>query len=97
MYIIKNAIRNVWRSKGRSILMGIIVLVVAVAVCVSLTIRQAAKNAEETTLEGMSVTAQISVDRSAMMEQNSSEDGTVDKSSFFDTMSEGLTDRKSVV
>ncbi|SHJ82549.1 ABC transporter permease [Hespellia stercorisuis] len=91
MYIIKNAIRNVWRSKGRSILMGIIVLVVAVAVCVSLTIRQAAKNAEETTRNGMSVTAQITADRSAVMEQNSSEDGTVDKSSFHDRMSGGLT------
>lgn len=91
MYIVKNAMRNIWRSKGRSILMGIIVLVVAIAVCVSLTIQQAAKKAENDTLEDMTVTAQISMDRAAMMEQNSSEDGTVDKSSFHGMMSEGLS------
>lgn len=91
MYIIKNALRNVWRSKGRSVLMGIIVLVVALAVCVSLTIQQAAKNAQESTLDGMTVTASISVDRAAMMESSNTEEGEFDKSAFQDQMSEGLS------
>ena len=67
MYIIKNAIRSVTRSKGRNILIGIIVLVIAVSACLGLSIRQASESAKKNTLEGMSITAQISYDRSSMM------------------------------
>ncbi len=69
MYIIKNALRCIARSKGRNILIGIIALVIAISACLGLSIRQAAENAKETTIDGMSVTATISYDRSSMMEQ----------------------------
>lgn len=67
MYILKNAFRCIGRSKGRNILIGIIALVIAVSACLGLSIRQAAENAKETTMEGLSVTASISYDRSSMM------------------------------
>lgn len=67
MYIIKNALRCIARSKGRNILIGIIALVIAVSACLGLSIRQAAESAKENMLEGMSVTGTISYDRSSMM------------------------------
>ena len=57
MYIIKNALRCIGRSKGRNILIGIIALVIAVSACIGLSIRQAADSAKESMLDGMSVTA----------------------------------------
>ena len=67
MYIIKNALRCIARSKGRNILIGIIALVIAVSACIGLSIRQAAESAKKSTLEGLSVTATISYDRSSVM------------------------------
>ncbi len=67
MYIIKNALKCISRSKGRNILIGVIVLVIAVSACLGLSIRQAAESAREDTMSGMSVTATISFDRSSMM------------------------------
>ena len=69
MYIIKNALRCIGRSKGRNVLIGIIALVIAVSACIGLSIRQAADSAKESALEGMSVTATISYDRSGAMSQ----------------------------
>lgn len=65
----KNALRNLLRSKGRNILIGLIVLVIAVASCLALSIRQAAVTARESGLENLAVTAQISLDRQAMMQK----------------------------
>ena len=67
MYIIKNALRCIGRSKGRNVLIGIIALVIAVSACLGLSIRQAAESAKESMLEGMSVTGTISYDRSSVM------------------------------
>lgn len=67
MYIIKNALRCISRSKGRNVLISIIALVIAVATCIGLSIRQAAESAKESTLAELSVTANISYDRSSMM------------------------------
>ncbi len=89
MYIIKNALRCIGRSKGRNVLIGIIVLVIAVSACIGLSIRQAAASAKEDTLSGMSVTATISVDRQSMM-GNMKPDGSgsdkFDKDSFAEMM-----------
>ncbi len=71
MFVLRNACRSIWRSKGRSILMGIIVLLIVASSCLALSIRQAAETAREETLEGLSVTAQISVDRQQLMDQAS--------------------------
>ena len=97
MYIIKNALKSISRSKGRSLLIGIIVLVISTSTCIGLSIRNAAENARETALEGLTITAQISVDRSAMMEDiktnmNTSADSeqsgkpSFDKDSFMTSM-----------
>lgn len=76
MYIIKNAWRNIVRSKGRNILIGIIIFIISVSLCIGLSIRQAASSARETALESMTITAQISVDRSKMMKNAMTEDST---------------------
>ncbi len=85
MYIFKNALRCISRSKGRSILIGIIVLVIAISACIGLSIRQAAQSAKEETLSGMSVTATISVDRQSMM-GNMTGGGRFDKDQFSEMM-----------
>ncbi len=69
MYIIKNAIKCIGRSKGRNVLIGIIALVIAVSACIGLSIRQAAEDAKTTALENLSVTGTISYDRGSMMQQ----------------------------
>ena len=67
MYIIKNALRCIGRSKGRNILIGIISIVIAISACLGLSIRQAAESAKASTLEGLNVTATISYDRASAM------------------------------
>lgn len=69
MYIIKNALKCISRSLARNILIGVIVLVIAVSACIGLSIGQAAENAKTETMETMSVTANISFDRTALMEE----------------------------
>ncbi len=88
MYIIKNALRCIGRSKGRNILIGIIVLVIAISACIGLSIRQAAQSAKEETLSGMKVTATISFDRQSMMNNmaGGGEGGRFDKDSFANMM-----------
>ena len=63
MYIIRNALRCIGRSKGRNVLIGIIALVIAVSACIGLSIRQAAESAKTSALDGMRVTATIRYDR----------------------------------
>lgn len=68
MYILKNALRNITRSKGRNILIGCIALVIGLSACLALSIKEAAQTTRSAGLENLSVTANISVDRQAMME-----------------------------
>ena len=85
MYIIKNALKSISRSKGRNILIGIIVLVISVSACIGLSIRQAAEKAKDDALDGLTITGTISVDRSSMMNnmtQDSSDSNSFDKNSF---------------
>ena len=92
MYIIKNALRCIGRSKGRNVLIGIIALVIAVSACLGLSIRQAAESAKESTLEELSITATISYDRSSMMNdmmgggKPGSSNGGFDRDQFKDMM-----------
>lgn len=94
MYILKNAFRCIGRSKGRNILIGIIVLVIAFAACIGLSIRQAAISAKEDTLARLSVTATISFDRRSAMDGMTMEPsdeggkGSFDKDSFKELMGE---------
>lgn len=90
MYIIKNALKNLMRSKGRNFLIGIIVFVIAVSACLGLSIRQASENAKREAQDKLTITAQISIDRESMMKDmqsemnNSSQDGqpSFDRDSF---------------
>jgi len=84
MYIIKNALRCIGRSKGRNVLISIIALVIAVSACIGLSIRQAAESAKESTLAELSITATISYDRSSMMNDIMSGGGHGDVSGGFD-------------
>ncbi len=93
MYVIKNALKCIGRAKARSVLIGIIALVIAVSACLGLSIRQAAQNAKETTLNGMKVTATISVDRQSMMQNMTPPDsdrsqGGFDRDAFKSQMGE---------
>ena len=71
MFIIQNALKSITRNKLRNILIGIIVLVIAVSSCVALSIREAAETTKAETLSSMTVTAQISFDRSNAMKEMS--------------------------
>jgi len=82
MYIFKNALRSISRSKGRNILVGIIVLVIAVSTCVALSIREAAAKAKESTLDNIQITAQISVDRQSIMKNSAATGTTPDRASM---------------
>lgn len=68
MYLIKNALRGVLRSKGRNILIGIIVFIISLSACISLSIQSASEDAAGEAMEDLKITAQISVDREAMMQ-----------------------------
>lgn len=92
MYVIKNAWKSISRSKGRNILIGIIVFVISVSACLGLSIREAANKAKDDALSNLTITAQISVDRTSMMsdmknsmtQENGS--GSFDKSQFSKNM-----------
>ena len=99
MYIIKNAFKCIGRSRGRNILIGVIVFVIAGSACIGLSIRQAAESAKSDTLEGLTVTATISFDRQKAMNDiiqnaendNSSENSgrpSFDRDKFSDFMGE---------
>lgn len=68
MYIIKHALKGISRAKGRNILIGIIVFIISCAACVSLSIQEASDEAAKDAMEGLKITAQISVDREVMMQ-----------------------------
>lgn len=78
MYILKNALKSITRNKLRNSLIAVIVLVVAISACVSLSIRQAAETTKEEALGNMSITAQISFDRTSAMQSMAmpSDEGT---------------------
>ncbi len=67
MYIFKNAIRNVFRSKGRSILIGIILFVLMFSACIGLSIHQASITSQNASLELTNITGQIIQNRMNMM------------------------------
>ncbi len=87
MYILKNAVRNISRSKARNILIGLIAFVIAVSACIGLSIRSAAESAKSDALDGISVTAVISFDRQSLMGQMGGKDnGGFDRDKFSEAM-----------
>lgn len=67
MYILKNALRNIIRSKGRTLLIGIIILVIAASSAITLAISNSAEAARTDGLSKIQVTGNIAVDREAVM------------------------------
>lgn len=67
MFIIKNSFRAIMRSKGRNILMIVLITVVASATCISLAINNAANVAKESGLSNVSITGTISADREKLI------------------------------
>jgi len=68
MYIFKNALKSITRAKARNILIGIITLIISVSACVALSIRESAETIKQASLDSMEITAQISVNRNALMQ-----------------------------
>ena len=67
MYIIKNALVNIKRNKGRNILIGLIIIVIAASCAVTLAIRESAEKIIASYEEQNKIEATISFDREAMM------------------------------
>lgn len=91
MYLFKNAVRNIRRSIGKNILIGIIVLIIGFACCLSLSIKQAAQTTKEEGLANLNVTATISYDRKGAMEnmEPPTEGSDPDKSQMAQIFSQG--------
>lgn len=90
MYILKNALRNITRAKGRNILIGCIAFVIGLSACLALSIREAADRERESGLSDLNITATIRVDRQSMMEdmrKNAEETEQPDSGSMKDWMS----------
>ena len=68
MYIIKNALKCIGRSKGRTILIGAIVLVIALSSCVGLSIRQAAEDEFSFDDEAMGEEAPVDAEEAPVQE-----------------------------
>lgn len=69
MYIVKHAVRSICRSKGRSILIGVILFVLALCSCIGLGIQKAADSSHAAMEALTNITATIETDRRGMMEQ----------------------------
>jgi putative ABC transport system permease protein len=71
MYIVKNAWKSIIRSKGRNILIGIIVMVIATSSVVALAIRSSANEVVRQQKENYAITATIGINRSTIMNKSS--------------------------
>lgn len=59
MYIVKNALRCITRSKGRNFLIGLVVLLISVSSCIGLSIKQANKTLKQQYADDMEITASL--------------------------------------
>lgn len=67
MYILKNAWKNIFRAKGRSALIGLIVCIIAFSSCIALIIMQSAEHTAKDGLNNLNITATIDVDRQKLI------------------------------
>lgn len=84
MYILKNALRCIWRAKGRNVLIGLVVLLLSVSSCIGLSIKQANKTLKKQYADDMEITATLN-------SKNMRKNGSI----ALDTLSE-LADNKLV-
>ena len=96
MFILRNAVRSILRSPGRTIIICIIVVVIATSACIALSIQQSAGVARQRTEDTLQIRAHINVDRQYVMEalQNSEEAADLKEgvSTFFADLLKGLDD-----
>lgn len=92
MYLIKNAIRNIVRSKGKNLLIASIIFVIGLSCCLALSIKQAANTAKEEGMDQLNITATISYDRQKMMQdmQPPSEGGESSNEDMRESMREAM-------
>lgn len=68
MYILKNAFKSISRSKGRNILISIIIVIIAISSCIALSIKNSAAQIVQSYKESFALTATIGIDREALRE-----------------------------
>ena len=76
MYILKNALKSIIRSKGRNILIAIIIIVISSSCAITLSIRNSADKIVKSYEESYEVEASISMDRNYLMEQLKGDDSS---------------------
>ena len=87
MYILKNAFRSISRSKGRNILIGIIITVIACATTIGLSIVNSANKVVESNKDKYDITATIGINREKMMQNvDSSDESKEDMKEKFDNL-----------
>ena len=69
MYIIKNALVNIKRNKGRNILIALIIMVIAAACAITLAIRESAEKIITSYEEQNKIEATISLNRESIMKE----------------------------
>mgnify|MGYP002626534144 CR=1 FL=1 len=67
MYILKNAVTSIRRSKGRNILIGIIIIVIAISCTITLAIRQSASKIISAYEEKNKIEATIGMNRASLI------------------------------
>lgn len=68
MYILKNAIRSIFRSPGRTVIICLIVTAISAACCVALSIQQSAATARINSKNSLQIRGHIKADRQYVME-----------------------------
>ncbi len=68
MYILKNAIRSIFRSPGRTVIICLIVMAISAACCVALSIQQSAATARINSRNSLLIRGHIKADRKFVME-----------------------------
>lgn len=96
MYIVKHAVRSICRSKGRSILIGVILFVLALCSCIGLGIQKAADSSHAAMEALTNITATIETDRRGMMEQAQPPEGGQPQEGDREAMREQLQEQQSL-
>ena len=96
MYIVKHAVRSICRSKGRSILIGVILFVLALCSCIGLGIQKAADSSRAAMEALTNITATIETDRRGMMEQAQPPEGGQPLEGDREAMREQLQEQQSL-
>ncbi len=68
LYILKNAIRGIIRSPGRTLIIVLIVIAISAASCVALSIQQSAQTARVNSSNSLTIRGHIKADRKYVME-----------------------------